>query len=226
MSEGGGMNPPAPAPSPGGDSPGGGRTLNRTLYKCRRCKLLFWTASDASAHEASCTSAPHVNCSVCLVLRFRTDGERLEHERVCPGARPLRMADLPMADRVPAPREGEGGNDVVDLAGSDDSSVEVVETRQRVPSPVVSGRTRLTAHMTTHEEAREAFWKAARAFREGSAEGGAGTPGGAVPAASAGLVPEDDACKPAPAASDTAAAEQPSSTATAPATGFVTMWTW
>ena len=67
------------------------------------------------------------------------------------------------------------------------------------------------------DEDDEHFWKGINR--------GAGAPGGAVPAASAGLVPEDDACKPAPAASDTAAAEQPSSTATAPATGFVTMWT-
>ena len=199
--------------------PGSPATLNRTLYKCRRCKLLFWTAGDASAHEAGCANAPHFNCTVCLVLRFRTDGERLEHERVCPGARPLRMADLPMADR--ALRE-EDDDDVVDLAGSDDSSssVEVIEGRRAEPA----GQGRL------RERARE---EAARAFR-------GGPPAAAALRAAAALLPADGTCTPAPAAAGSrtqpptgtpelpaaSAAGKPATPASASsAAGFVTMWT-
>lgn len=82
--------------------------INKTLFKCRKCKLLFWTTSEASAHERSCREPQWHNCAVCQVLRFRTREERSAHERTCPGARPLRMADLPLADRLGGGAAGDG----------------------------------------------------------------------------------------------------------------------
>ena len=59
--------------------------VNKTLYKCRKCKLLFWTTRDAALHEQNCTDTKWHNCPVCMVLRFRTQEEVAIHERTCEG---------------------------------------------------------------------------------------------------------------------------------------------
>ena len=86
--------------------------INKTLFKCRKCKLLFWTTREAATHEQSCNDLAWYNCKVCQVLRFRSKEERAVHERTCSGPMPLRIADLPLADRVPhhGGAEGSSGN--------------------------------------------------------------------------------------------------------------------
>ena len=59
--------------------------VNKTLYKCRKCKLLFWTTRDAALHEQNCTDTKWHNCPVCMVLRFRTQEEVAIHQRTCEG---------------------------------------------------------------------------------------------------------------------------------------------
>lgn len=59
--------------------------VNKTLYKCRKCKLLFWTTRDAALHEQNCTDTKWHNCPVCMVLRFRTQEEVEFHKRTCEG---------------------------------------------------------------------------------------------------------------------------------------------
>ena len=59
--------------------------VNKTLYKCRKCKLLFWTTRDAALHEQNCTDTKWHNCPVCMVLRFRTQEEVAFHKRTCEG---------------------------------------------------------------------------------------------------------------------------------------------
>ena len=62
------------------DTSGGGPVI-----KCRNCKILFWTSNEAMAHESTCSEEPWINCTVCYILRFKTDGERLIHEKICNG---------------------------------------------------------------------------------------------------------------------------------------------
>ncbi|KAL7553692.1 hypothetical protein ACHAWF_017012, partial [Thalassiosira exigua] len=80
--------------------PSDGGIINKTLFKCRKCKVLFWTTHDAAHHEQTCREPQWYNCSVCSVLRFRTREERSVHERTCPGLKPLRIDDLPLAERL------------------------------------------------------------------------------------------------------------------------------
>ena len=37
------------------------------------------------AHELTCSEEPWINCTVCSILCFKTDGERLIHEKICNG---------------------------------------------------------------------------------------------------------------------------------------------
>jgi len=82
----------------------GGEIINKTLYKCRVCKILFWKSDEAVAHELTCNEKPWINCTICSVLRFKTDNERLTHEKTCKGPAPLKIADLPLVERVMAER--------------------------------------------------------------------------------------------------------------------------
>ena len=67
------------------DTSGGGPVINKTLHKCRNCKILFWTSNKAMAHESTCSEEPWINCTVCSILCFKTEGERLIHEKICNG---------------------------------------------------------------------------------------------------------------------------------------------
>jgi len=75
--------------------------VNKTLYKCRKCKLLFWTTEKAALHEKSCQDKNWINCNVCMVLRFRSQEEVAVHKQTCRGPMPLRVADLPLAEPLP-----------------------------------------------------------------------------------------------------------------------------
>lgn len=74
--------------------------INKTLFKCRKCKLLFWTTREAALHESACVESQWYNCSVCQVLRFKSREEVAVHKRTCTGPMPLRIADLPLAERT------------------------------------------------------------------------------------------------------------------------------
>ena len=37
------------------------------------------------AHELTCSEEPWINCTVCSILCFKTDDERLIHEKICNG---------------------------------------------------------------------------------------------------------------------------------------------
>eukprot|EP00956_Cyclotella_meneghiniana_P013057 scaffold18694_cov53-Cyclotella_meneghiniana.AAC.3 len=112
---------------------------NCTLYKCNNCKLLFRNASSATAHEETCTDSDNwESCSVCHVLRFRSEKQRLIHEEKCGGSGSYQFGDLPLAseeeDRV------DDDNDevvVIDLASSDDGGEE--EDGEEQQPPIVRG---------------------------------------------------------------------------------------
>lgn len=106
--------------------------VNKTLYKCRKCKLLFWTTEKAALHEKSCQDKNWINCNVCMVLRFRSQEEVAVHKQTCRGPMPLRVADLPLAEPLPT-RESivSGGGLPQSISGAGTvvagSSVEQVE---------------------------------------------------------------------------------------------------
>lgn len=53
---------------------------NKTVFKCRKCNLLFDSADAASSHE----EAEHAHlCGICKALRFRTIEELSNHRRNC-----------------------------------------------------------------------------------------------------------------------------------------------
>ena len=75
-----------------------GIVVNKTLYKCSICKLLFFSSKSASIHESVCTERTWLNCSKCNVMRFRTREECVEHEGHCSGMdNNFLLGMLPMA---------------------------------------------------------------------------------------------------------------------------------
>ena len=40
--------------------------VNKTLYKCRKCKLLFWTTKKAGEHEQLCNGTQHIYIITCV----------------------------------------------------------------------------------------------------------------------------------------------------------------
>jgi len=74
--------------------------VNQTLFKCKRCKILFWNESSARTHEKTCNSPPYFGCKVCNVLRFFSPLDHRAHERTCKGIRPLSRAELPLAENI------------------------------------------------------------------------------------------------------------------------------
>lgn len=107
-------NPPQPRPVTAATSitnPSDQDFVNRTLFKCHTCKLLFWKQLDAEVHMKTCDSPLWYSCSVCGVLRFPNSVECMKHEEVCEGPKPLPYSNLPLAERVIANnnRVGNGG---------------------------------------------------------------------------------------------------------------------
>lgn len=83
-----------------------GIVVNKTLYKCSICKLLFFSSKSASIHESVCTERTWLNCSKCNVMRFRTREECVEHEGHCSG-----MDNNFLLGMLPMAVDGENGRD-------------------------------------------------------------------------------------------------------------------
>jgi DNA-directed RNA polymerase subunit RPC12/RpoP len=107
------------------DTSGGGAVINKTLYKCRKCKNIFWTSNAAVAHESTCSEESWINCTVCSIFRFKTNGERLIHEKTCKvKLEPIMIADLPGGAGLRAtrpPKEDVGEDDDIKKNMSPDS---------------------------------------------------------------------------------------------------------
>lgn len=130
------------------------------FFKCKKCKLLFRHAQSAARHELKCMDIGWESCSVCNVMRFRTDTARMQHEASCGGDNGYRAKDLPLAaesdDEPTAVKKSE--SEVIDLQSSEDEpdveeSVEPVAAEQA--NQAVDKKESTDGNTNPSEEARE-----------------------------------------------------------------------
>eukprot|EP00956_Cyclotella_meneghiniana_P003910 scaffold4717_cov66-Cyclotella_meneghiniana.AAC.1 len=104
------------------------KKVNYRLFKCNNCKLIFRNASSATSHEETCFDFGWENCSVCGLLRFRTESERLNHEAKCKGSDSYSIGDLPMAT------EDHDKAAMIDLASAEGETEPIALTAIRTES--------------------------------------------------------------------------------------------